>query len=196
MASSCRGCAAAGDAGVADDYPEPADPRLHHRRAPAASATSSCACWASQCAADLGQPLIVENKPGGAGNIGARACADATPDGYTICIINADPLIYNQFLFKKMPFDPEKGSQPIVNLFHLIQVLVVNSNLERQDRRRAGRAVEGEARHAQLSHRLGAAGRLHGAAQEGARRRLGARAVPRRRRGGRPRSWPAPRRSA
>ncbi len=77
----------------------------------------------------LGQPLIVENKPGGSGNIGARACAEATPDGYTICIINADPMIYNQFLFKTLPFDPERSLTPIVNLFHLIQVLVVNSDL-------------------------------------------------------------------
>ena len=77
----------------------------------------------------LGQPLIIENKPGGAGNIAARLCQDATPDGYTICIINADTMIYNQFLFKKIPFEPEKLT-PIVNLFHLIQVLVVNSNLD------------------------------------------------------------------
>jgi len=76
----------------------------------------------------LGQPLIVENKPGGAGNIAARACQDATPDGYTICIINADTIIYNQFMFKSIPFDPEKLT-PIVNLFHLIQVLVVNADL-------------------------------------------------------------------
>ncbi len=77
----------------------------------------------------LGQPLIIENKPGGAGNIAARVCQDAAPDGYTICIINADTMIYNQFLFKSIPFDPEKGLTPIVNLFHLIQVLVVNSQL-------------------------------------------------------------------
>lgn len=76
----------------------------------------------------LGQPLIIENKPGGAGNIAARACQDATPDGYTICIINADTMIYNQFMFKSIPFDPEKLT-PIVNLFHLIQVLVVNADL-------------------------------------------------------------------
>ena len=83
-----------------------------------------------QLRTSLGQPLIIENKPGGAGNNGARACAEATPDGYTICIINADPLIYNQFLYKNIPFDPEKGLTPIVNLFHLIQVLVVNSSLD------------------------------------------------------------------
>ncbi len=82
-----------------------------------------------QLRTSLGQPLVIENKPGGAGNNGARACAEATPDGYTICIINADPMIYNQYLYKNLPFDPEKGLTPIVNLFHLIQVLVVNSSL-------------------------------------------------------------------
>lgn len=76
-----------------------------------------------------GQPLIIENRPGAFGNIAARACTEAQPDGYTICIIMADALIYNQFLFKKLPYDPEK-LQPIINLFHLIQVLVVNSDLK------------------------------------------------------------------
>jgi tripartite-type tricarboxylate transporter receptor subunit TctC len=77
----------------------------------------------------LGQPIIIENRPGGSGNIGARACQDAQPDGYTICIINADPMIYNQYLFKSLSFEPDKLT-PIVNLFHLIQVLVINSDLK------------------------------------------------------------------
>src|SRR5512147_180845 len=51
----------------------------------------------------LGQPIIIENRPGGQGNIATRACTEAAPDGYTICIINADPLIYNQYLFKNLP---------------------------------------------------------------------------------------------
>jgi tripartite-type tricarboxylate transporter receptor subunit TctC len=77
----------------------------------------------------LGQPIIIDNRPGGAGNIAARACTEAAPDGYTICIINADVMIYNQYLFKNLPFDPEKLT-PIINLFHLIQVLVINSDLK------------------------------------------------------------------
>jgi tripartite-type tricarboxylate transporter receptor subunit TctC len=77
-----------------------------------------------------GQPLIIDNRPGGAMNVGTRACAEATPDGYTICITNADAMAYNQFLFKKLPFDPEKQLQPITNLFHLIHMLVVNSDLK------------------------------------------------------------------
>ena len=76
-----------------------------------------------------GQPLIIENRPGGAMNTGTRACADATPDGYTICITNADAMLYNQFLFKKLPFDPETSLIPITNAFHLIHMLVVNSKL-------------------------------------------------------------------
>jgi tripartite-type tricarboxylate transporter receptor subunit TctC len=76
-----------------------------------------------------GQPIVVENRPGGMQNLGARACAEAPPDGYTICILNAEPIAYNQFLLKNMPFDPEKGVQPVTNLYHLIQTLVVNSQL-------------------------------------------------------------------
>jgi tripartite-type tricarboxylate transporter receptor subunit TctC len=78
----------------------------------------------------LGQPMVIENRPGGMQNIGARACQDSAPDGYTICIINADPMIYNQFLMKDMPFDPVHGLQPITKLFDLLHVLVVNSNLK------------------------------------------------------------------
>lgn len=70
----------------------------------------------------LGQPIVVENRPGGMQNVGARACTEAAPDGYTICILNADPLVYNQFLLKNMPFDPENGVQPITNLFHLTRL--------------------------------------------------------------------------
>jgi tripartite-type tricarboxylate transporter receptor subunit TctC len=80
--------------------------------------------------ARLGQPIVVENRPGGMQMVGARACQDSAPDGYTICIINADPMIYNQFLVKSMPFDPIHGLQPITNLFDLIHMLVVNSNLK------------------------------------------------------------------
>jgi tripartite-type tricarboxylate transporter receptor subunit TctC len=78
----------------------------------------------------LGQSIVVENRPGGMQNVGARACTESAPDGYTICIINADPIVYNPLLLKNIGFNPETGLQPITNLFHLIQVLVINSNLK------------------------------------------------------------------
>jgi tripartite-type tricarboxylate transporter receptor subunit TctC len=77
-----------------------------------------------------GQAIVVENRPGGMQNVGARACSEAPPDGYTICILNTDPIVYNQFLLKSMPFDPEKGVAPVTNLYHLIQMLVVNAQLK------------------------------------------------------------------
>ena len=77
----------------------------------------------------LGQPFIVENRPGGAFNIGARACAEAAPDGYTLCIIPGEPLVFNQFLFKSLGFDPENGFEPITQLFFITQALVVSGAL-------------------------------------------------------------------
>src|SRR5437764_13431170 len=76
------------------------------------------------------QPIVVENRPGGMQNLGARACSEAPPNGYTICILNAEPIAYNQFLLKSMPFDPERGLAPVTNLYHLIQVEVVNASLK------------------------------------------------------------------
>jgi tripartite-type tricarboxylate transporter receptor subunit TctC len=77
-----------------------------------------------------GQPLIVDNRPGGSQNVGANACAQASNDGYTICILNADATVYNEYLFKRLPFNPEKDLVPVSNLFHLLQTLVVNSSLK------------------------------------------------------------------
>jgi tripartite-type tricarboxylate transporter receptor subunit TctC len=78
----------------------------------------------------LGQPVIVENRPGGAFNIGARACAEAPPDGYTLCIIPGEPLVFNQFLFKNLGFDPENGFAPITQLFFIVQALVTSASLD------------------------------------------------------------------
>jgi tripartite-type tricarboxylate transporter receptor subunit TctC len=77
-----------------------------------------------------GQPVVVENRTGGALNIGTRACAESPPDGYTICVLSSEPVVYNQFLFKSLPFDPEKEFAPIANLFFNTLALVTNSTLE------------------------------------------------------------------
>jgi tripartite-type tricarboxylate transporter receptor subunit TctC len=77
----------------------------------------------------LGQPIVVENRPGGAMNVGGRACAEAANDGYTICILPAETLAYNEFLFKEIPYNPEKDFAPVTNPFFTTQVLVVNAAL-------------------------------------------------------------------
>jgi tripartite-type tricarboxylate transporter receptor subunit TctC len=76
-----------------------------------------------------GQPIVVENRPGGGMTIGGRACAEAPNDGYTICILPAETLAYNQFLFKKIPYDADKDFAPITNPFFNTQVLVASSAL-------------------------------------------------------------------
>jgi tripartite-type tricarboxylate transporter receptor subunit TctC len=53
-----------------------------------------------------GQPIVIENKPGAAGNIGAEAVAKAEPDGYTVMITAPSPLTVNQSLYPKLTFDP------------------------------------------------------------------------------------------
>ncbi len=77
----------------------------------------------------LGQPIVVENRPGGAMNIGGRACAEAANDGYTICILPAETLAYNQFLFKEIPYNPEKDFAPVTNPFFTTQELVASAAL-------------------------------------------------------------------
>jgi tripartite-type tricarboxylate transporter receptor subunit TctC len=78
----------------------------------------------------LGRPFVVENRPGGGLNIGTRACAESAPDGYTICVISNEPLTYNQFLFKSLPFNPEKDFEPITNLFFNTLAFAVNPDLK------------------------------------------------------------------
>jgi len=76
----------------------------------------------------LGQPIVIENRPGGSFNIGARACAEAAPDGYSVCILPGEPLAFNQFLFKSLAFDPA-AFEPVTQLFTIVQALVVGKSL-------------------------------------------------------------------
>jgi tripartite-type tricarboxylate transporter receptor subunit TctC len=61
----------------------------------------------------LGQPFIIENKPGAGGNIGADFVAKATPDGYTLLMGTSGPLAINSSLYPKLNFDPLKDFSPI-----------------------------------------------------------------------------------
>jgi len=64
-------------------------------------------------AMSMGQPVIVENKPGASNNLGTDALAKSSPDGYTIGVVGGSHNI-NKFLFKNLGWDPEKSFEPIV----------------------------------------------------------------------------------
>jgi len=73
-----------------------------------------------------GQPVIVENKTGGGGNIGADFVAKAPPDGYTLVMGNIGSHAVNSYLMKNMPYDPLRDFQPVAYVLDAEGLLVVN----------------------------------------------------------------------
>jgi tripartite-type tricarboxylate transporter receptor subunit TctC len=78
----------------------------------------------------LGQPVIVENRPGAGGNVGADVVAKSAPDGYMLLMTSAGILTANQFLYATMPFDPEKAFAPVSNVADMPMMVVVNPKVE------------------------------------------------------------------
>jgi len=75
------------------------------------------------------QQVIVENKPGAGGNIGADAVAKAAPDGYTLLLASPAEVAINPFLYAKMPFDPAKDLVPVSKAASAPLVLVVHPSV-------------------------------------------------------------------
>lgn len=84
---------------------------------------------AEKLSASLGQPVIVENRPGASGNIGSGAVAKAAPDGYTLLVALSTTMTVNPLLYKTMPFDSQKDLRPLSILTVNSQMLVVSPSL-------------------------------------------------------------------
>jgi tripartite-type tricarboxylate transporter receptor subunit TctC len=78
---------------------------------------------------ETGQSVVVDNKPGANGFIGAQAVAKAAPDGYTVFITTNTTHAANEHLFKKLPYDPVKDFAPVTGLAKGAQIMVVNPSL-------------------------------------------------------------------
>jgi tripartite-type tricarboxylate transporter receptor subunit TctC len=78
----------------------------------------------------LGQPFVIENKPGASGNTGTDAVAKAAPDGYTIGVSIGGPLAINTLLFSKLPYDPKTDIAPVTQLVTQPSALAVNSSVK------------------------------------------------------------------
>jgi len=76
-----------------------------------------------------GQQVIIDNRPGAAGNLGTAAAAKAPADGYHILFGQAAPLALNQHTFKSLPFDPEKDLVPVVGVGLSPMMIAVNNDL-------------------------------------------------------------------
>jgi len=78
---------------------------------------------------NMGQQVVVENRPGATGNIGAEVTARSAPDGYTVFVGQASNLAINVSLMRKMPYDPVKDFAPISLIASMPNLLVVHPSL-------------------------------------------------------------------
>ena len=75
----------------------------------------------------LGQPFVVENKPGAGGIVGTQAAKDAAPDGYTLIAAGSGPFGINPGVYKSLPYDPVRDFEPIGNVALTPQAIVVGA---------------------------------------------------------------------
>lgn len=108
---------------AAQDYPV----RPIHLIVPAAPGgpTDLPARLVAQVLPSLGQPGVVENRPGGGGVVGARSVATAVPDGYTLLVGNTSVLAVNPAVSASAGYDPDKNFAPVVKVSESYQILVV-----------------------------------------------------------------------
>jgi len=88
---------------------------------------------AAEIRGSLGQPVIVENRAGAGGNIGADFVARSQPDGHTLLFGTSGPLAINASLYRKISYDPSTSFAPVIQIGHLPNILVVNPSLPVKD---------------------------------------------------------------
>jgi tripartite-type tricarboxylate transporter receptor subunit TctC len=85
---------------------------------------------ADQLGPILGGTVVIEDRAGAAGTIGARACSESAPDGYTFCIISTEAMVINPVISPVAGFDPMKSLAPVTKAFYLQQVFAVTAELK------------------------------------------------------------------
>jgi tripartite-type tricarboxylate transporter receptor subunit TctC len=119
--------------GVAFAQPYPAKPvRLVVPFPPGGPADSVARVLAAKLNESLGQQVVVDNRPGATGTIGAGIVAKSPPDGYTLLLGTSNEIAMSPGLFEKLPYDPTKDFTPVSNVINFPNILVVNPHLPAQ----------------------------------------------------------------
>ncbi len=84
---------------------------------------------AQRMSKELGQSIIVENRPGAGGNIGAEIAAKSAPDGYTLLFASNGPLAGNSSLYRNLGYDPVKSFTPITNYAVIGNIMAINPGI-------------------------------------------------------------------
>lgn len=97
------------------------------------SADASARMLAEPMGAALGQPVVVDNRPGGGATIGAQAVARATPDGHTLLYGTPGPQIINPHLMRSLPYDPVADFAPVSGFKRAPNLLAIHPSLPARD---------------------------------------------------------------
>ena len=103
--------------------------------APGGSSSIIARAFTAEMSKGLGQQFVVENKPGGGGNIAMEDVAHADPDGYTLIIGHIGTFAVNPFMFKKLPFDTNRDFRAVSLFAKVPQIFVVPAGVPARDLR-------------------------------------------------------------
>jgi tripartite-type tricarboxylate transporter receptor subunit TctC len=114
---------------AAQDYPKKSTVRVIVPQAVGSATDTVARIMAQRIAANLGQQMIVDNRPGAGGLLGGELTSKAPPDGYTLILANISSHGVNPALYAKLPYDPINGFTPIGRAGQTSNLLIVNSEL-------------------------------------------------------------------
>ena len=128
LLASCAGLAVTETGRAQDKYPS-RPIRLVVPFAPGGSSSIVARAFVGEMSKGLGQEIIIDNRPGGAGNIAMEAVAKADPDGYTLIIGHIGSLAVNPFMFAKLPFDTNRDFAAVSLLAKVPSIFAVNASV-------------------------------------------------------------------